>query len=286
MTTRSGFAEVNGTRLYYELAGVGQPLVLVHSLLFDHRLWDAQFPVLAEHYQVLRYDLRGFGRSDRADLAASDVDDLYELLRFLGIDHAYVMGLSMGAELALAFTLAHPDRVDALIAVGSGALGWVADAAFDQRWGEFAAAASHGDHAQAIAIFSDLWVDGPIAPATPAVRERAREIMSDYSFVHFAPRPAAADIPTSDDTGSTEAAAEPSLEDQLANLHVPTLIVVGDRDQPAILACGDALQAAIPGAQQVVISNAAHIIPLEQPEALTTAVLAFLAARQVPGAVR
>lgn len=290
MTTQTGFAEVNGTRLYYEVAGTGHPLVLVHSLLFDHRVWDEVFPALAAHYQVVRYDMRGFGRSAQNDLGASDIEDLDELLRFLGIDRLYVMGLSIGAEVAQSFTLAHAEKVDALIDVASGTLGWTSTEAFDQRWGEFQTAAYTGDHAQARAIFSEMWVDGPIRPAAPAVRERAQAIMRDYSFAHYARPPAAAEAAA--DPPDTEAAdapgtpAEPSYEERLAHLKVPTLIIAGDRDQAGVRASADALYATIPGAQQVIIPNAAHIIPLEQPEALIAAVRAFLDALPAPGTPR
>ncbi len=284
MATQTGFAEVNGTRLYYEVAGTGHPLVLIHSLLFDHRVWDDVFPALAAHYRVVRYDMRGFGRSAQNDLGASDIEDLDELLRFLDIARPYVMGLSIGAELAQSFALAHADRVDALIDVASGTLGWTATEAFEQRWGEFGTAARSGDHAQAIAIFSEMWVDGPIRPADPAVRDRAQAIMRDYSFAHYAQPPAAAEAPA-DPSGpeeavadATEAPAQPSYAEMLAHLHVPTLIIAGDRDQAGVRDSANALAATIPGAQQVIIPNAAHIIPLEQPEALTAAVLAFLAA--------
>ena len=81
MSVESGFAAVNSTRLYYELAGSGTPVALIHGFTLDTRMWDDQFQPLAEHYRVLRYDARGFGRSDLpTDEPFSPHDDLRALL--------------------------------------------------------------------------------------------------------------------------------------------------------------------------------------------------------------
>ena len=106
---QTGFADVNGTRLYYEVAGTGHPLLLIHGGLVDRRSWDDQFNVFAQHYQVIRFDVRSCG--DSAPITAetppySLEEDLYSLLKFLGIEKTYVLGLSMGGAIAINFTVA------------------------------------------------------------------------------------------------------------------------------------------------------------------------------------
>ena len=76
---KNGFAEVGGARFYYEIAGEGPPLVLLHAGIADGRMWDEQFEVFAEHYQVLRYDRRGFGKTEMVAGAYSHHRDLHEL---------------------------------------------------------------------------------------------------------------------------------------------------------------------------------------------------------------
>ena len=72
-----GYAALNGTRLYYEVAGAGAPVALAHGFTLDHRMWDEQFSALAERYRVVRYDLRGFGRSEQpTDAPYAHHDDL------------------------------------------------------------------------------------------------------------------------------------------------------------------------------------------------------------------
>jgi pimeloyl-ACP methyl ester carboxylesterase len=281
----TGYVDVDGGRLYYEVTGAGHPLVLVHGMLFDRRLWDEQVPVFAWHFRVVRYDMRGFGKSEISQFG-SDADDINALVEHLGLERIYLVGLSMGAEAAHFFTLQHPEKVAALVEIGSGVIGWEASPEFEQHFGQFFQAAESGDYDRARRIFSEAWVDGT-GPATPEFRERAHAIMQDYTFGHYVleaqmraaqeatapaePAPIEAEAPAA-------AAPGPSDEARMAAIRVPVLIVVGDRDQPGTLKSADALAAAFPNARKVVIPNAAHIIPLEQPEAFTQAVLDFLLA--------
>ncbi len=125
MLPHAGFAEVNGTRLYYEAVGAGQLLVLIHGNALDHRMWDDQFAHFAQHYQVLRYDVRGFGQSALPTTTPYDhAEDLWLLLRALGHQHAAILGLSMGSRIAINFAVAYPNATDALIAVDAGVDGY------------------------------------------------------------------------------------------------------------------------------------------------------------------
>ena len=72
-----GFVETNGTQLYYETMGEGHPLVLIHGGYMDRRMWDDQFVVFAQHYRVIRYDVRGFGKSELPPVPYTDRQDLY-----------------------------------------------------------------------------------------------------------------------------------------------------------------------------------------------------------------
>ncbi len=104
----TGFANFNGGKLYYEVAGGGTPLVLIHGGLVNSGLWDKQFYAFAEHFRVVRYDVRGFGQSDLPTAPFSHYDDVRQLLDFLNIDRAAVLGLSMGGAIAIDFALAYP----------------------------------------------------------------------------------------------------------------------------------------------------------------------------------
>src|SRR5438105_4839998 len=96
---QAGLAPVNGTQLYYEVTGIGDPLVLIHGFSLDTRMWHAQVPALAAHYRVIAYDLRGFGRSPMSDgTPYQHADDLKGLLDYLSAGPAVLVGLSRGGQ--------------------------------------------------------------------------------------------------------------------------------------------------------------------------------------------
>src|SRR5260370_21872192 len=118
--SQSGFAEVNGATLYYELAGAGSPVALLHAGIADSGMWDDQFAHVAAAHQVLRFDMPGFGQSSMPDKPYSLSDDLYGLLRQLGIGPAAIVGVSIGGATAIRFAIEHPEMVTALVPVGAG----------------------------------------------------------------------------------------------------------------------------------------------------------------------
>ena len=94
---RNGIAKVNGTGLYYEAMGEGHPLVFISGGgSLDRRMWDDQFESFAKDYNVIRYDIRGIGKSEKPERPFSHADDLHALLEFLNIGKAHIMGLSFG----------------------------------------------------------------------------------------------------------------------------------------------------------------------------------------------
>ncbi|HEX9131395.1 MAG TPA: alpha/beta hydrolase [Ktedonobacteraceae bacterium] len=268
---QKGIAEVNGTTLYYEVAGEGHPLVLNHGGLVDNHLWDDQFDEFAQHFKVIRYDIRGFGDSGmlKSGMEPYSMErDLYSLLQFLGIEKTYVLGLSMGGSLAIDFTLQYPEMVDALITVGAGLSGLeLSDP--DELKAQFAAmeeAFKSGDIARSVEISLQIWTDGPDrAPeqVDPQVRERVRA-MTTRNFER------------GDDEEVHPQHMEPPAAGRLSEIHVPTLIIVGDKDVELILTIADALETGIAGAKKVVIPGTAHHLNMEKPQEFNRVVIEFL----------
>src|SRR5271166_5735592 len=121
-----GFAPVGGTRLFYEVKGMGPALVLIHGGQMDSRMWDDQFALLAKQFTVIRYDVRGYGGSFQPDQLYSDTDDLAGLLDYLKVKNAHIVGLSLGGRIAIDFALVHPKRVKSLTLAGPGLAGYEA----------------------------------------------------------------------------------------------------------------------------------------------------------------
>src|SRR5712692_459533 len=111
----SGYAPADGTSLYYEVAGVGSPVVLVHPGQGGCVLWDRQFLPFAREHRVIRYDARGFGRSERPNAPFSPYEDLRAVLDAIGVAWAALVGLSLGGVTSIDFAIAYPERVSALV---------------------------------------------------------------------------------------------------------------------------------------------------------------------------
>jgi len=264
MQKQTGVAEVNGTRLYYEVAGSGHPLVLIHGMSLDTRMWDAQFEPFAHHYQVVRYDARGFGKSALPTGGSyAHTDDLKALLEYLEIAHAFILGLSMGGGIAIDFALAHPEATDALLPVDSRLTGW-------QPAPEFAAflrAVRLRAKEAGIEAARAVWLSSPAfmpALANPEVAPRLAQIIGDYSGWHWL------------NDNPLRALAPPAVQ-RLDTLRVPTLIIMGERDFPDCHAIADTLHQRIPKAQKVVIPRVRHMSNMEAPERFNALVLGFLA---------
>jgi pimeloyl-ACP methyl ester carboxylesterase len=259
----TGFAKVSGAPLYYEMAGAGHPLVLIHEGIADSRMYDDQFGAFAQHYRVIRYDVHGFGKSGIPTGPFSSHEALYDLLRVLGVERTYFLGMSMGGGIALNFTLTYPTMVDALILAAAGVGGYTGSDVVKQQWSEIGAALDRGDMAEAVELALRMWVDGPqraLNQVDPAVRERVREMIA-HAFA----------LPESDPQP-----LEPPALSRLAEIHVPTLIIVGSGDVPDILAQADLLEQGIAGAQKVVIPGVAHVPNMERPRDFNRIVLNFL----------
>jgi 3-oxoadipate enol-lactonase len=120
VTSVAWAASGNFNGLYFEIKGRGKPVVLIHGGQLDRRMWDAQFDEFAKRYRVIRYDLRGFGKSSAPSKPFSNHEDLHALLRRLQVEKATLVGLSLGGAVAVDFALMYPNEVDSLVLVCPG----------------------------------------------------------------------------------------------------------------------------------------------------------------------
>jgi 3-oxoadipate enol-lactonase len=265
-TTRTGFTEINGARLYYEVAGEGYPLVLLHAGVADSRMWDEQFAVFARDYQVVRYDLRGFGKSEVPASAFKPHEELAQLLRYLGIAGAHVVGISYGGKIALDFTLAHPDMVKGLVLVAPSVSGAEPSSDVLAFYEAEEAALEALDLDGATELNLRMWVDGPRRAAGEVdgtMRELVRE-MQRHAFATVFPEQA------------IELDLEPPAIDRLGEVQAPTLLVVGDYDIESKVEQARHLASQIAQAQLAVIAGAAHMVNMEKPAEFNQLVLNFL----------
>lgn len=263
MRRRQGFATVSGTRLYYEASGRGAALVFVHGFTLDSRMWNDQCEVFAQDYQVLRYDMRGFGQSDLPTASFAHADDLKALLDHLGIAEAAILGLSMGGEMAINFALAYPESTRALIVADTALGGYARSPEFIASLEPIYAAA----RAASIEAAKELWLAQPLftlAHQQPAVAARLRHMVDDYAGWHLIAEARGQGL-------------DPPAARRLDEITAPTLIIVGEHDLPDFQAIADLLERDIPHSQKVVTQSVGHMTSMEDPRRFSDIALRFLA---------
>lgn len=260
--------EIPGVRIAYEMAGHGPALMFLHGGLLDRHMWDHQFAFFANRYRAIRYDMRSSGDSETVPTTEpfTHHEDLLRFLKALHIDRVSLVGLS-NYSIALDFTVAYPELVEKLVLVSPGMRGYD----FRDPWIEtgFAAmlkALGQQDLSGAVEVFLTMWFDGPFrkpGEVNPVVRERAREIVTrSFRLSRLAPN---------------AKGLEPPAIGRLREVHVPMLIVLGEKDAPDIHAIARLIQEGVAGSRMVTISQAGHCVPMEKPIEFNLAVEAFLA---------
>ncbi len=259
----AGLAEVNGTQLYYEMTGSGHPLVLLHGGGADGRLWDGQFEEFAQHFRVIRYDLRGAGKSEIPQTRFSNREDLYALLEYLNVDKAYLVGVSRGGGIAFDLATIHPEKVAALVLVSSNLSAPV------DVYHDMIASAQKAGREEGVARAAEIWssdpYQGPVQPNLPA-RQKVYEIMRENlgKFLYF---------------WGGAISSEPGLPprgERLSEVRAPTLVISGDRDAEQARANYARWGREIPGARIVHVPGAAHLVNMDQPEEFMRIVMEFL----------
>ena len=271
MDAESGSAEVSGGRLYYERNGEGSPLIWIHAAIADHRMWNREFVEYAREHTVVRYDVRGLGRSTAAIAPYSDVDDLLAILAKLGIPRATLIGSSNGGRIAIDFAITHPDRVSRLVLVapGVGGLQLSGDpeekAAFqeeDNRMAPIQAAYKAGDRKAALDGMRTFWCAAQAGPSLDLVNEMLRDNLDEVF---------------TDASASHSTRLDPPAATRLGSIAAPTLVLLGDRDAPGMRFIVDRVTSGIPGAKRKGIPGADHLVNLSRPHEFDQSVREFLA---------
>ena len=260
----TGVAKFGQSEIYYELAGSGEPtIILLHGGMLDRRMWDEQFELLAKTYRVLRYDASAHGDSVLPPDVYWDHADLRELMNRLEIDRAILVGLSLGGKTAISLALENPERVEAIVAVSSGLSGYRFESEFYLEQRDIMIQAWRaGEFDAVVESFQRCWTDGPqraLEDVDPQVREKVR-MMARNGLEHAM-------------EGRT---IDPPAIERLDDLELPMLMVVGALDMPGILDIANQIAAANPNGELVTIPDVAHMVNMEAPEAFNELLLEYL----------
>ncbi|MBI2916886.1 MAG: alpha/beta fold hydrolase [Chloroflexi bacterium] len=253
---------VNGIGLYYEEHGQGYPVLFIHGFAGTTNMWAGQVPVLSQHYRFITLDARGHGQSESpptVDRYAADtvVEDIYQLLLHLKVNKAVVGGLSMGGYLSLRFYLRHPEVVGALILMDTGP--GYRNAERRAEWNQSCEQRARILETEGIAGFTGRPETAEMDAYTP------RELMLKHNPVGLAHM-----------IRMVVGQHDPLVIENLANIKVPTMVLVGEKDTPYLTAT-DYMVKTIPGAKKAVIPGAGHASNVDNPQAFNKAVVDFLA---------
>lgn len=240
-------------KIYYEDDGAGLPILLTHGFVASTGMWDGQVEAFSDRFRLIRWDMRGHGRTECPDDQSAygqdiTVADMVAILDHLEIEQAVIAGHSLGGFMSLRFNALHGDRVRGLILQGCGP-GYRSDAS-RAKWNER--------------------VDG-----------RAKTILEEgYKALG-----GAAEVPVSIQRSSRELAfaakgilaqIDAKVIDSLPHISVPTLVIIGAGDE-YYLQGSDYMANRIPGADHVVVPDAGHGVNVDQPEIVNKAYGDFLA---------
>jgi 3-oxoadipate enol-lactonase len=251
-----GVVDVNGARLWYDEAGQGPPVVLLHGGLGDSGLWEPVVPFLAERFRTIRTDFRFFGRSAGPAAPFSVLDDVLGVLDTLAIERAGLVGLSYGGRVAIDLALNAPGRAWAVAAVAPALSGHDGAPYTAEQEAAYDAAIEAGDLEAALAIDFSVW-------APLGADDRIRRLWHATPDVNPLP-PGVEPLPP----------PEPA-KTRLDRLTAPTLVVTVAHDPPGFREVGPLVAAAAPNARHVELDSD-HYVTLREPELLSRLLVDFL----------
>lgn len=267
--TKKEYFDLGDGRLYYEVAGDGFPLILSHAAFLDSRMFDDLWESLAQHFRVIRYDMRGYGRSSPVNGPLCRRADLAQLLAHLGIKKAHLVGCSNGGQINLDLALEQPELVASLTLVDSTPSGFELQGAPPRYIFEMFEAVQSGDAERASELQIRIWLDGE-SREPEQVDSELRKKALDMNR-----------IPVKQNTflvadEQPVNPLDPPAVIRLKDVKCPTLIVAGSLDHAEVLRAADEMTAQIPHARKIILEGSGHVPSYEQPERFTQQLLEFL----------
>jgi 3-oxoadipate enol-lactonase len=262
---RSGTVETPGARIHYVVAGSGPAVVLIHGWALNLREWDDQIAALAQRYRVVAYDRRGYGRSSGFADPSADPGDIRALLDTLHIRSVVLVGHSAGADVAIRFAAAMPERVEGLVLYGGGepdsfpvpappGLSFAVAKPFARRFGV--------DSLMRFVRSLPQFQPGPQRSAAVVARldsmiatYTGKDLLEDHPESGGFPRPRC---------------------DAMRGWPMRTLFLSGEREGARWLEVSDSLVRWMPDARKVLIPGGGHAVHFDEPERFNAALLTFL----------
>lgn len=257
-----GYVDIGSGNLWVRDEGSGPAIVFLHGFSFDHRQWDPQLEALAADFRCIAYDLRGFGRSAPPDTRYDHVLDLHALLGALDLESPALVGLSLGANVSMAYAARYPQVASKLVLVSSGLPGFEWS---EQRPPE--AAKAYADAHGATATKKFWLAQSPFDSLQdyPDAKSAVHTMVADYSGWHWE---------NSDPRDFNPPGQDPN------SVTCPTLVVRGARDMQGYRDIAEVLAKTIRGASLVTFEEAGHMLTMEEPERFNALLAEFITPKE------
>lgn len=263
------YVSIADSKLFYKKMGHGPSIIFLHGGLVDNRMWENQIEQLSKDYTVVLCDLRGHGKTIDGDSSYYMDEGLRILMDSIGIKKASFLGFSLGAMVALDFALNYPERLNQLILISPGLSGsksnFPEDSVLNRQNKLMGEALKAKNNLEATGYFLQMWYDGPLrslAETDTLQREKAFQMVMDFFDKHrFIKWVKLRDAPT---------------ETSLKAIAAPTLIILGNMDQPVIFRNANFLKTVIPNLKIEKIMQSAHMVNMEKPKEVNELLLEFL----------
>ncbi|HWP96121.1 MAG TPA: alpha/beta hydrolase [Syntrophomonadaceae bacterium] len=265
MSDFKGLIEINNTKLFFRVKGEGEPVVFIHGMFNDHRVWEYQIDVFASRYKVICLDQRGYGKSDLPIGPFSHLEDIRALMDAFSLTKASIIGSSRGGAVATEFALKYPEMVKNLVLVGSDLKGFpYPPDHIQQIMNLFMIMQSAGLEAGINDyIANPYWAYCYPSPNRPEARDKViqivRESMNAFRWV-----------PTWD------VELTPSAFESVEKIELPVLLIMGEKDHELNQQIEDYLHGKIKNSKKIVMEDCCHFPFVEKPEEFNQIVLEFL----------
>jgi len=254
--------DIGSGRLWTRDEGSGPALIFLHGFSFDHRQWAPQIEHFRKTHRCIAYDLRGFGRSEPSIAPYDHVLDLHAMIESLGLEAPVLVGLSLGANIAMSYAARYPQVPSKLVLASSGLPGFAWQ---EERPPEAAKAYADAHGAEATKAF---WLNHPLFASLedyPDARAAVAAMVADYSGWHWENADPRVVSPPGQDPDAVTA---------------PTLVMSGGRDAKGYRDIAAVLARRIRNAYPVTFDEAGHMLNLEQPDRFNAVLAEFLAPQE------
>ena len=269
MNTQTNTLSIADGQIHYDITGEGTPIILCHAGFVDSQMWNPQINILSQNFQVIRYDLRGYGQSSPATQPMSRRHELLAVMEALEIDKAILVGCSISGTTIIDFTLKYPEKVIALITISATPSGFELQGEPPAHIFEMFGALQQGDFETASELQTRIWFDGMTrTPEQVDTELRTHVKAMNLNAVQRNTFLIADSQPLNP--------LDPPAVTRLSEIHVPTLIIAGALDHPEIARSATLMSDSISNAKLSFLESSAHLPNMEQADEFNRSVMAFL----------